>query len=318
MATIMVPTMAYFEDDLKTNLNLLEKIVQPKGHEIGLEIIGKPNHFLEKEGREKMVDNLKKHTAGLRIASHQWSGNVIYDPSPDNLAWSDLRTERGRNVLECGIAFAQEAINTGLISEGNGVYVHTHGGELYFGERIPEEDLKKQRDLIKQSLLIASEKNPRIKIGLESIPAFPNSDEPGLIKTPEKVGRTVFETLGDYKDTVEGTNLKLTFDTAHYSYDLKEGEIDLCSAIDVFKDYLKHIHISDARGHWVPYKSVAGDGYIPGEGKIGSEEFERFFKHLKENYDLSKVSIEAEVKDTDYANPLNREETLKRIVGWLD
>ncbi len=317
MATIMVPVMAAFEDDLKTNLRLLEEVVAQKGHEIGLEVIGKPKHFLEQERREKMVDNLRRYAQGLRIVSHQWSGNVIYDPSPDNPAFSDLTTERGRNVLECGVGFAQEVIGAGIVPDDQEVYVHTHGGELYFGE-VSEEELEEGRTLIRQNLLQMAGRNPRIRIGLENLPEYPNSDDPELIESPEKVGRTVFETLQHYRDAVEGTDLRLTFDAAHFAYDLPEGKVDLCSAIDVFGHYLRHIHISDARGLWLPGESVAGDGYVPGEGKIGREEFERFFRHLKDNYDLEQIGIEAEVKDDNYTNPPNRRETLTRIVNWLN
>jgi sugar phosphate isomerase/epimerase len=254
----------------------------------------------------------------MAIVSHQWSGNVIYDTSPDNLAFSDLTTERGRKAINAGAKFAAEAIEAGLIPENQEVYVHTHGGELYFGGRMSETDLKHNQDLIIQSLLNASERHSRIRIGLENLPLFPNSDDPDLIHKPEKVGRTVFEELSDYRRAVEDTPIRLTFDTAHYAYDAPIGaKVDIVSAVDVFGDYLRHLHISDARGFWEPGKSVARDGYIPGEGKIGIEEFKRFFTHIKENYDLTKVTLEAEVQDEDYSNPINREETLKRMVNWL-
>jgi len=318
MATIMVPVMAAFERDLLTNLKLLEEIVKPAGHEIGLGVIGKPSHFLEQEQRAKMIGNLNKYAKGLKIASHQWSGNVIYDPSPGNLAFSDLRTERGRKVINCGVDFAVEAINTGIVPENQEVYVHTHGGDIYFGKRMPENELQYDRALIRQNLVDASNRNPRVIIGLENLPHFPNSDDPELINFPEKIGRSVFECLGDYKEAVEGTKLKLTFDTAHYGYEFPIGDkIDLVSAIDIFGEHLRHVHISDAKGYWAPYVSIAGDGLVPGQGKIGEEEFIRFFRHLRNNYDLSKVSIEAEVQDADYQNPKNRRETLKRIVKWL-
>jgi len=318
MAIVMVPVMAAFERDLQTNLRLLEEIVLAKGHEAGFEVIGKPEHFLEQEGRERMVDNLKKHAQGMKIASHQWSGNIIYDSSPDNRAWSDLRTGRGAKVLRYGVEFAKEAIKAGLVSEDEEIYVHAHGGELYFGERMSKEKLEKDRELIKQNLLKVSREHLRIKIGLENLPVFPNSDNPDLINCPEKVGKTVFETLEDYVAVVNGTNLMLTFDAAHFAYDLEKGRIDLVSAVDVFGGYLRHVHVSDAKGVWVPHESVAGDGYVPGEGKIGSDEFARFFRHLKDNYDLSKINVEAEVQDSDYSNLVNREETLRRIVKWLD
>lgn len=316
MAIVMVPVMAAFEKDLTTNLRLLEEIVQPAGHEIGLEVIGKPSHFFEPEQRARMIENLKKYAAGLRIVSHQWSGNIVYDTSPSNLAFSELRTRRGRKAIECGISFAEEAIAAGIIPEGQKVYVHTHGD--INPQNSSEDRLEYHRHMVIKSLTEMSKKHPGVVIGLENLPVYPNSDDPELLKTPEKVGVCDFECLEDYMMEIIGTDLRLTFDTAHYAYDFKpDFKIDLVEAVDVFGEYLRHIHVNDARGYWIPGKSVNSDGYVPGEGKIGREEFERFFRHLKDRYDLSTVSVEAEIQDTDYSNPQNRKEALRRISEWL-
>lgn len=315
MAIIIVPTMAAFENDICTNLSLLEKIAKPRGHELGLEVIGKPAHFLDPEQRAKMVANLKKYAAGLTIVSHQWSGNIIYDPSPENAAFSDLRTERGVKVIQSGISFAEEAI-AARVPKGNRVYVHTHGGDLYFGAPMFYDARMRDIYLIRQSLVNAAKDHPNVRVGLENLPIFPNSDDPELMNKPEKVGRTVFHSLQDHLLAVKGTDLGITFDPSHYAYDL-EGEIDLVTAVDIFRGYLMHFHIGYTKGLWVPGKSIVEDGFVPGDGKIGIQAYERLFRHLKDSYDLSRIGIEAEVRDTKYSDPVNRKEAVRRIVNWL-
>lgn len=317
MAIIAVPTMAAFENDLITNVRLLEELVLPSGHEGALEIIGKPDHFIEKEGREKMIENLKKYARGMGILSHQWSGNIIYDPSPGNLAFADLRTERGSRVINAGVQFAEEAIQAGLIPDGETVYVHTHGGDIYFGPRKSERERHRDINKIKDTLTNAGREHPRVVIGLENIPTFPNSDDPDLLNSPNKVGRSVFECLEDYKGVAIGTDVELTFDTSHYSYD-RSGNIDLVKAMEVFGPDLRCLHVGDIEGFYIPGESMVQDGLVPGEGRIGRDAFKELFGHLKESYDLSKIGIEAEAADKDYRNPVNRKEAVRRIVGWLN
>ena len=316
MAIIIVPTMAAFEKDLVTNLRLLEELVEPTGHEFGLEVIGKPDHFLNPEQRAQMVANLKKHAAGLTLVSHQWSGNVIYDSSPENAAFADIRTERGKRVLESGVSFAEEAIAAG-VPKGNRVYVHTHSGDLYFGEVMPYEVRMSSIQRVRKNLIGASVGHPYVKVGLENLPTFPNSDDPTLINTPEKVGRSVFQTLQDYKTAVRDTDLGITFDPAHYVYDL-DGSIDLVEAVDIFGEHLVHLHINDSKGDWIPGQSIVQDAIVPGEGKIGASEYKRFFRHLNDHYDLSKIGVEAEVRDADYVTLPNRREAVRRIIDWLN
>ena len=114
---------------------------------------------------------------------------------------------------------------------------------------------------------------------------------------------------------VKDTPLKITFDTAHYGINEKENP-DLIKPLKEIGKYLGHIHVGDCKGIWIQNKSRAYDGVIPGDGRIGKDSFEKFFKYIaKEN---PNISICLEVQNKDFKNPEETRESIKRVCNWLE
>ncbi|MEK6860467.1 MAG: hypothetical protein AABY07_00710 [Nanoarchaeota archaeon] len=81
------------------------------------------------------------------------------------------------------------------------------------------------------------------------------------------------------------------------------------------KDHIYHLHVVDCEGYWTPNQSMAFDGPVPGDGRIGSYAFENFFNYIKENHPNLGVCIE--VRNKDEKNPEQTREGIRRVCRWL-
>ncbi len=131
---------------------------------------------------------------------------------------------------------------------------------------------------------------------------------------PEKVWSDYVEEIGDVLDIVKETNLKATFDTAHFA--LNKKDFDLIEGVKAFGDYLYHLHVCDIKGYWIPKKSLCQDGVIPGRGEIGERKFKEFFKYIANEY--PNIGVVAEARVSDFKNPFEFKESVKKICEWIN
>ena len=109
MTTIYLPTFAYFKKDIETVLGILEKNVDKNKFEIGLEIGGKPEHFLNKEGIERIVENMNSVAKGVQVTVHGFSGKAIYEIDEKDSHIADMSREEGKK--ECGKCHEMKPLN---------------------------------------------------------------------------------------------------------------------------------------------------------------------------------------------------------------
>lgn len=76
MIKVLLPSMAAFKGNLETMRGLLEKVV-PKEYGIGLEVIGKVEHFQDSESLGKIADNVHSLAKGAHIIIHGFSGLTV-------------------------------------------------------------------------------------------------------------------------------------------------------------------------------------------------------------------------------------------------
>jgi len=298
MTTIWLPAMGVFKKDVETMVSLLQRTV-PKSYEIGLDIIGKTEHFQEAEYLERIAENLKALSAvGVHLSVHGFSGLDVYESG-----LGDMRNVAGKRLLLTYLRLAADI---------NAEYVHVHSGAGY-KVSLPVE--KKQEHLLKvrQHLINCVVSYPRIKVGIENLPSPSAGD---LETDPDKVWRDCVDNLESCLLVVADTGLKVTLDTCHLAAGVKDEDINLVHAVQTFGDHLYFLHVSDVEGYWVPYKSVWKEGIIPGEGRIGMVKFEQFFHYLKSTNIPMNICVEINNKSFD--NPLESEESIRRIVGWLE
>lgn len=296
MLKIIVPTMAANSKDVELMLYLLERTV-PKNYEIGLEIIGKADHFKKPEDMAKIVENITKLAKGAYLSVHGFSGLAVYESGLADMT----KEESGGKLLD---AYSDIADKT------RANYVHVHSGAGYKGINNAPKDRKGELNKIRNILLSRASRS-KIPIGIENLPSPSMGD---METDPVQIWCDTVASIDDCLDIVKDSNLKITFDTCHYASD-KEGEIDLVTSLQKLGAYTDYLHISDIQGRWIPYQSVWQEGVMPGQGRIGEEQFKRFFQYIKENYSDAGLCIE--VTNQDFKNPLETEESIKKVLGWL-
>lgn len=298
MVTIYLPTFAAFKDDVKNVFSLIEKEILKKYQgkiNAGLEIYGKPEHFSTRENLEKMVENVKTTAGNIKTIVH----GIVGDIYP--LGIVDMRKDAGKNVLIFYIDLGQM-----LKSE----YVHTHGGAGYIGIKIPEDKQQGLRE-IKDNYLECLKRSKGIPLGIENAPNPSGGDTDD---NPKTVWSDYVQGIEDCMQIVKDTSLKITFDTAHYGSD-KFGDIDLINPLKTIGKYLGHIHLGDYASPWIPNKSKFLEGIVPGEGRIGKDEFKRFFEYIKENY--SDIGVGIEIINENYKELTETKKCLNLICPWL-
>ncbi len=295
MIKIVLPTMAVNIHDIKTRVDLLERMVGSQ-YEPGLEIIGLPEHFQKPEYLKQIKENISSVAKGLYLSVHGFAGLQVYESG-----LADMSTAKGRELLNTYVALAGDI---------GAQYVHVHGGAGYKGQCSTDKKFL-ILNRIKENLLAVVAKTD-CKIGIENLPSPSMGD---LTTDPDEVWRDYLESLDDCRLVIKETELKITFDTCHYAASQKE-KIDLVAPAEKVKDYLHYLHISDIIGSWVPNKSVIKEGFIPGDGLIGKSSFKNFFSWIKDN--CPNIGICVEVWNADLKNPLESEESIKRILKWLE
>ncbi len=310
MIKILLPTMAAFRDDVETMFSLLEKKVNPAKYQIGLEVIGKHKHFYGQESTEaleKIKKNITSVAKGSYIVVHGFSGLPVYTEGV-----ADMRTDVGRELLETYLRLGESI---------GAAYVHVHTAAGYRGTEKSVSEKRAEAEKVKQNMFLAVRNtDSKIPVGIENLPTPSTGD---LILEPDKIFRDCVETLEECCKVVKDTEFKITLDTCHYAAG-KAGDINLKNAIteidthtDMFSNrYLRHLHISDVSGVWIPNQELWKEGVIPGEGRIEKVAFKEFFDYVKHNF--PDIGICVEVANTNFKNPAETEESLDRVLYWLE
>jgi len=294
MTRIFLPTMAAKKSDIEGMLRLLERTA---GKDIGLEIIGVAGHFQDGEVVKEIISNVNSVAKGVPTIVHGFSGLDVY-----KLGTADMRTDAGKGTLNTYLDIAKHV---------GSHYVHVHGAAGYKGKQKTREEKIPELRAIRRNLLSCLQ-NATCPIGIENLPTPSAGDYDA---NPETVWRDCAESIGDCLEVVDGTNLRITFDTCHYATDRREEEIDLIAPLKRLGDKCRYLHVSDVVGFCEQPNSVWTEGVVPGEGRIGNDSFEKLFRYIREN--RPNIEICVEVANKDFKNPVESEETIKRIRNWL-
>jgi sugar phosphate isomerase/epimerase len=299
MVKIVVPTRACKRDDVETMLRVLERTVKGSGHEFGLEIVGRAGDFQSEEGREATKKNIRELASGAYLVVHGFSGLAVYEEGS-----ADMRTETGKQLLDTYVKLGADI---------GASYVHVHSGAGYRGVDLKPE-VKKAELLKVRRTLESAGYNPRYK-GLIGIENLPNPSMGDVDTYPCTVWRDCVDSLEDCLTIVKGTMMMVTFDTCHYACDREGENIDLIESFKLLGAHAHHLHISDVTGRWIPYQSVWTEGVIPGEGRIGEEQFKRFFSYIRDNN--PSIGLCVEVANKDFTKPVETEVAVRKVLDWL-
>lgn len=169
---------------------------------------------------------------------------------------------------------------------------------------------------IKHDLILARIHYPHIKICIENMP-FPWGEDRWL-NPEENIYDPCFVDLADFQEIVDpAQNIFIALDTSHLAANLDSSQ--MLKEIKKIGPMIGHVQFSDLSGHWKPFFSLADEGVIPGDGRIGErvcrELLTYFLKIAEKQHDLG---IELEVSNQDYEDPEECEVALKRIVSWIE
>jgi len=299
MVTILMPTMAAFRGDIETAIGVLEN--NAGEHQIGLEIIGLKNHFTDPKNVDKIITNINEVAGGGYVSVHGIIGAGIYEER-----FGDMRLEKkGGRLLD---TYMKVAKKTGA------QYVHVHGAAGYKGVQNRPEDISEQHKKIRETLL-SHLGTGEIPLGIENLPSPSAGDYKG---PPGEVWCDCVETVEDCMKVVRGTSLEIAFDTCHYAAGRDEEETNLVSPVTKLRKRVNHFHISDVKGYWKPEdeKAVWKEGVIPGEGRIGEENFRALMQYLRDKNPSARLCVEVENKNLKTLD--EGKETIKRVVRWLE
>lgn len=301
MQTIYVPTFAAWRGDVESRLKLLEdEVLNNENYKgkfnIGLEIGGLPKHFTQPEHLEAIVNNIKSVAGEVKTIVHGFAGLAVYT---EGIA--DMSDEVGKKLINIYIDLGKKL---------NSSYVHVHGSAGFQGIKDPENKIQRLQK-IRENLLYGLSISEGIPIGIENLPTPSACD---FDSNPETVWSDCVQQPEDVLAVIQGTQLKFTFDTAHYGIN-RNGYIDLTEPVKKLKDHLYHLHVVDCCGYWESNVSQAYDGSIPGDGRIGPDSFKQFFTYIRENHPNLGVCIE--VRNLDEKNPEQTREGIKRVCKWL-
>ena len=137
-----------------------------------------------------------------------------------------------------------------------------HPGGMSFDKDYPENNVHRIETLI-ESLSVIKTNNSEILI--ENLPPYPwyfggqwNSN--------------IFMDAGEIESFCRVTKKNICYDISHSKLYCNSSKKDLFEELKIIKKYIRHVHISDARG-------VDGEGIQIGEGEI---DFKKFFDLMKD------------------------------------
>ncbi|OGC47104.1 MAG: hypothetical protein A3A94_03610 [Candidatus Portnoybacteria bacterium RIFCSPLOWO2_01_FULL_43_11] len=291
---ICTPCRAVKREDVRVRLNLLQEI---KGkYPIGFEIVGPIDDFFYE--RELIISNIKEIKRELDFL-------IIHSPVERENYFSgntNLSTEKGMETLKSVYGLAR------MIGAEQ---VIVHAEVLSFTPLISERQKKKEnlKENLKRLVI-----RPAVKLSLENMP-YPLMGDV-MYSYEDMVWDPFFADPFELYEFVSEIGIFMTFDTCHWG--TLGFPVSLKTIVNKFKEKISHFHISDCWGHWIPGTSVFKEGLVPGDGFLGEEQFRELFSFFKnDSWNTMNYTINLEVNDSDFKNPKESRESIRRILSWL-
>lgn len=310
MLKILAPCRPSDSVQLEKKIAILKEYIGNK-YSVGLEIVGPANDFLNPKILETTIRNLSLfRSENLFFSIHFpfWSHKRA--SSPFNLACPKPIFYK---AVEATAMLANE-INAGVIN------IHP-STPISFWQRSAiksNAELEERRKLILEKVrvnLVEIQAMFGRKVCLENMPPVYHS---GYEANPRKVFYDIcFFRSSDFLLVVEpAKNIFATVDTSHLAGALDSSQ--LLGEIKSLGSALGHVHFNDIGHRYQPFLAPFEDGLIPGEGGIGERVFKELLRYFVDYSIVHDLSVNIEVGSKDYHNPIELEESVKRIGQWLD
>lgn len=310
MLRIMLPCWP-FEDQLHAKTQLLRDLVGdrfPIGLEIGMsmDLMLQPLFLEQAKRRIKAMDFEEDFFLGFH--------------GPQALA---VGTDLQQNffVSEQGILNFGLAIDFARSIKAQLVNVHAQQPLDYatISKMSAEEVVRAKKQMLHNAEFVLR----RLKQRKRSAPAICIENIPHNLRTdwqrsPEDaLFELTFVDLADFKEIVDpAKGIFATIDICHLAQVYDSSEL-LDQIWKIPSDAIRHIHFSDVGGSWHPFISLASEGVIPGQGRIGGRvmrELLGYFVHLSRKQD---INLMIEVNDENLVEIAESRESLKIVLGWL-
>ncbi|MCK4454161.1 sugar phosphate isomerase/epimerase [Candidatus Parcubacteria bacterium] len=304
---LMSPCRVSDERQLKAKIGVFRELVGDE-YPIGLEIRIEMDDIYNPLVLEKTKANLEKLQEPIFLSLH----------GPFELKESSKRnffsSKQGFKNLAKTVEFAEE-IEADLIN------IHAHLFVSYDELRKMEQSDKLEsfnkasiqrvkRDLQK----LRQTTSPEIKICVENMPYCLTADT--VLDPQEIIYELCFVDPEDFLQIVEPeNNIFATIDVCHLAqvYDSSQ----LLSRIKKLGRGLGHIHLSDLGNIWQPFISLAEEGVIPGDGRIGESVYKKILAYLLEFSEKQDLGIVLEIDDKDFIKLEESKKSFERVMGWL-
>ncbi|MBI2450075.1 MAG: TIM barrel protein [Candidatus Nealsonbacteria bacterium] len=307
MLALQVPCRVTDGEQLRAKLGLLEDY-KDTGYQFGIEIVGPWNDFFSLKNVKVIQKSLRSLPESLYLSLH---------------APYDARVNWKRNFFSSDKGFTN-LLHVFYLADFFGVHLVNLHASLF----CTNDELRKisaagnleirKRELIERVGAVLAEAHsryPQQKICLENMPYCWDHD---LAPDPnDMIYETCFVDLKDFLSVVNpGNNIFATVDTCHLAavYDSSQ----LLGEIKQLGGGLQHVHFTDIKRVWQPFVSLAEEGVVPGEGRIGEKIFKELLRYFSEFSLGQDLSIVLEINDKNLIELTNLKTSLKKTVGWLD
>jgi hypothetical protein len=334
MAYLLTTARAASAEDITIRERILQEQVQGK-YPIGFEVVlkGGPNGDLLEE--DQIRRNLERFSSNpnFYLSVHAPLERVDY-----TRRHTDLTTEQGLETLAKVLKLAQKI---------NARDVVVHSENFHLGKELLEReffnaDKRELRCKVKRGILQTKKSvGYNGEVNIENMPYPLMANEPSLDTIEKSVYDPVITSMVDISYFANPPTVGICLDTAHYGimkkmfdtinseklsreqlkqrgflgivatdFNQEQPELDLLFTL--FGDALKHLHISDFKGIWIPGKSYFSEGLVPGEG-----EYEKDLRSLIHRISSRKIPVCLEVRDSDLKQCEQTKKTIEYILRTI-
>jgi hypothetical protein len=329
MAYLLTPARARIKEDVDIRAKILDEYLKDK-HPVGFEVVlkgGPKGDLMFQDAICKNLDSFSSNS-DFYIAVHTPLEREDYTKKH-----TDLTTEQGLETFARVLQLAKR-INAGL--------VNTHSENFHLGKDLLQKDISPEekrelQDRVKKSILQA-----KTSVGYDGIITLENMPYPlmGDIKDVQNIEDVPYDPIIDSaEDILYFSNaVGICIDTCHYGiaqriineisglpqhelrkrgvlgipYEDIKPQPKLVELAGKLGESLKHVHLSDFRGIWVPGESFYEEGLVPGEGEYGSE-LKEFLKFISGK----EVPVNLEVYDSDLSSAPETKKTIAYVLDIL-
>ncbi len=311
MIRLMTPCRPCKKEQLEASLSLLEAYVGDR-YPVGIEIVGPWNDFFDPKIIKEIKRSLQDLPSSFFLSLHApFEGKISSKRNFFNskqgfcnlLSVMRLADELGVDLVNLHSSMLLSYASLSKIGSKK-----KNGMEIY---------RKKATDKVLAGLTdvrFLLGKACGQKICVENVPYAWGGNS--ILDSKRMIYEACFVEPEDFLQIINPkANIFATIDVCHLAmvYDSSQ----LLAEIKKLGKGLGHIHLSDLGGVWQPFISLAKEGAVLGEGRIGEKVFKELLCYFLEYAKEQDLSLLLEINDKEFVKRENLRKSFRILMEWL-